>query len=106
MDSLLTGLIPTQWKWYHSSHRSQQIMFVSSADLQIQYNCLTPASAGGPVGAVELPVLPALSKQAGSTIGSLDAYILESSGAYCFLRSFLEAVPFPVVARELIGPMP
>lgn len=103
---VLTGLIPTQWKWYHSSHRSQQIMFVSSGVLHIQYNCWEADSAGAPVGAAGLPALPVVFEQAGSTIGSVDACILASSGVYYFLRSFLEAVPFPVVAREVIGLTP
>jgi len=36
-DVLLTFvMIPTQVKWYHSSHESQQIILVSSVLLQIQ----------------------------------------------------------------------
>lgn len=36
LQDILTGLIPTHWKWYHSSHLSQQIILVSSVLLQMQ----------------------------------------------------------------------
>ena len=105
-EILLTGLIPTHWKWYHSSHRSQQIMFVSSGVRQMQYNCCEDGSAVAGVGTRGALGLPELKGCVAVAAVSALAVWAISSATCCFLRSFLDAVPFEVVARVLLtGPL-